>query len=137
MERSKEEELEIFVKKTIKEAGIEAPSSNFTDSVLANIRRQKPTETVPYKPVISKMNWFLIIASLIVIVVYTLLSDSTVNLPWLASFDPQSLRAAHLFNGISKMKISNTYLYGVVGFTFFVGVQVFLLKNHINKRYLV
>ncbi len=134
MEKSKEEELEIFIKKTIKEVGVETPSPNFTDSVLANISRQVTAEKVPYAPIISKTKWFWTIILLVGAVVSVMFTETSLNLPWLASFEIPSLSNG-ILNSISSLKISNTYLYGVVGVTFFVTVQVFVLKNYINKRY--
>ncbi len=134
MEKSREEELEIFVKKTVREAGVESPSHSFTDSVLDKIAHQIPSGATPYKPIISQKHWILTILLATAIVVLVLLSGATLSTPWLASFEIPDVSNG-LFDSIAAMKISNTYLYGVVGFTFFMGVQVFVLRNHINKRY--
>ena len=46
METNRDKEFDVFLKKAVKEAGLESPSDNFTSSLLARIGQQTVYSTV-------------------------------------------------------------------------------------------
>ena len=61
MEKDENIKLEAFVKKAVQEIGLEQPSANFMDNLLAKIEVKETTELkITYAPLISKRVWGLV-----------------------------------------------------------------------------
>ncbi len=137
MEENKEKELERFVQKTIKEVGLEEPSANFTHSVLSKIQLNVQERAVRHKPLISKSTWGVLTALVTGIFAYLILGNPKVEIPWLSSQKFEMSVNMDFVDALADLQLSNTFVYSLVGLVFFLGVQVVLLKNHIERRYIL
>lgn len=134
MEENKE--LDDFIRKSIKEVGLEEPSVDFTDLVLSKVELVNQKERVLItKPLLSKTTWFLILAAVVTIFGYVLLANSTVESTWLAVIQLNKLTSFNLSLNMPELSFPTTFIYGSIAIALFVWIQVFLLKQRLNKTY--
>lgn len=131
MEKNKEKELDVFLKKAIKEIELEAPSLQFTDYLLAKIEAiQEKKGAFVYEPIISKVTWIVIAIIVLSIFGYGLFGNYHSEIDWWPTFSANTI-----FKGFTKVTISRTYIYGFVGLSFFLSLQVYMIKTQYNKRF--
>jgi len=135
MEKNKDKELDIFIKRIVKEIGSEEPSIDFTDSVLSKIRSVDEKSTVVYQPLISKSTWWILAAAVTTVLLYAFFGNPDIENNWFGIFRLKELSAFNLFGKIPDLSVSDTFVYGFLVLALFTGVQVFLLKQHFDKRY--
>lgn len=134
MEENKK--LDDFVRRSIKEVGLEEPSIDFTDSVLSKIAVAKQKKNVLIaKPLLSKTTWFLTLAAVAAIFGFVLFSDSTVESKWLAAVQLNKLTSYNLSLNLPELSFSTAFIYGSIAIALFVWLQVFLIKQRLDKRY--
>ena len=102
MKENTDKYLDDLAKKIIKEGSIESPSFNFIESVMSQVLNLNKNHAIVYKPLISKSVWFLILAAIIMIVIYTVYSGEQLGgVSWINQIDFGVLsndRMAHLFH---------------------------------------
>ena len=136
MQEDSQTKFEQLIQKRIKEEGLEKPSLNFTHSVISKIESQKVNSAVTdYKPLIPKKVWYAGAAIIIGIFSYLIYGDIAVEFNWLPEMKIQQIGQLNLIERLPSFTISSIYVYAFIGLAFFVGVQVFLLKNYFDKRY--
>lgn len=136
MEDNKNKELDAFIRKVVKEVGFEKPAEDFTLSILSKIELIAKKNSVRYTPIISKSTWVGIALLVIIVFAYVIFTNSTAETAgWLNILNLNKLTAFNASLKMPELFISNTYVYGFIGLAFFVGIQVFLLKRHFEKRY--
>ncbi len=136
MEDNKNKELDAFIHKVVKEVGFEKPAEGFTVSVLSKIELIAKKNSVEYTPIISKFTWVGIVFLVITVFTYVILTNSAIETAgWLNILKLNKLTAFNTSLKMPKLFISNAYMYGCMGLAFFVGIQVFFLKHHFEKRY--
>ncbi len=134
MEENKK--LDDFIRKAIKEVGLEKPSLDFTDLVLSKIQTEEEKSAVfKFQPILSKKTWFIIICAIITLFAYLLLGDLEMESPWFSISQLNRLTAYNLSATLPDLPISSTFIYGFLIFTFFVVVQVFMLKQRVNRSF--
>lgn len=134
MEENKK--LDDFIRKTIKEVGLEKPSLDFTDLVLSKIQaEEEKTAVFEFQPILSKKAWFIIICAVIALFAYLLLGDLEIEIPWFSISQLNRLTAYNLSITVPDLPISSTFIYGFLIFTFFVVVHVFMLKQRVNRGF--
>lgn len=135
MEENKE--LDHFIRKSIKEAGLEKPSVGFTGSILSKIAVVNQNESaLVIKPLLSKTTWFLILAAITVIFGYVLLSNSTTESTWLAAAKLNKLASFNHSLNMPELSFSTTFIYGSISIALCVWIQIFLLKQRLDKSYI-
>lgn len=134
MENSKEKEWDEFLKKTVKQAGLESPSPNFTNTVLSRIEAQK-RGAVGYTPLISRTAWSIMGLLVLVFFGFAIWGDSEMEVPRWVPFDMEGLLNERVIEKFQMLQLSNTVLYGVMALAFFITIQVILLKNQVNRRF--
>jgi len=135
MEKNKE--LDDFIRKSIKEVGLETPSIDFTDSILSKIAvANEKNSLLVTKPLLSKTTWFLILAAVAAIFGYVLLGNSTTESVWLTAIQLNRLTSFNLSLNMPNLAPSATFIYGSIAIALFVWIQVFLLKQKLNRRYI-
>jgi len=134
MEENKQ--LDDFIRKSIKEVGLEEPSIDFTEALMSKlaIAHQKDNVFVA-KPLLSKTTWFFIIAAVAAVFGYVLFSDSTVESSWLAAIKLNRLTSYNLALNVPKLSFSDAFVYGSIAIALCVWLQVFIIKQSLDKRY--
>jgi hypothetical protein len=134
MEENKE--LDAFIKKSIQEVGLDTPSLDFTNSVMSKIQIETERSAVfVHKPLFSKSTWFAIISMVIAIFAYVIFGQPEQETTWLWFSKLNDLASFNLMGSMPNIAVSRTLTYGILAVTFFVWVQIFLLKKHIDKSY--
>lgn len=134
MEENKE--LDDFVRKSIQEVGLEEPSLDFTNLVMSKINSVTERSAVfEYKPLLSKPAWFVILSIVAAIFIYVILGQPEQESTWLWFSKVNRLTSFNVIGSMPNIEVSSTFLYGVLAVTFFVWIQIFLLKKHIYKTY--
>lgn len=133
MEEDKDKDLDIFLKKTIKEINLEEPSSNFTADIFSKIRPLRTKDTLVHKPLISEWVWWFIGLLISGISFFLIIDDSYVQESWFHLSKLDFLNQLNVFNGVNL--ISDTVIYGLLALTIFIYIQVFILKRYFFNRY--
>ena len=109
MEENKE--LDDFIRKTIKEVGLEKPAHDFTDSVLSKIEKaSQQTPMVVAKPLFSKLVWFFIVSGVLSIFGYVIFNSSGAEKTWLAAIQLNKLTSFNLSMNMPELNYSTTFL---------------------------
>ncbi len=145
MERDKEKELAGFVKRTVTQIKLEQPSMDFTQQIMSKLETVHEMERASvYKPLISKsVKWMLGGFGLLALAAVFFMetpewSPKLTN--WTSSFTDWWSTSKLLQEPMLELPaipVSNTYLYGILALTFFVCIQVVVLKNRLDKQYAV
>jgi len=136
MQDDKKTKFDQFIQDRIKEEGLEKPSLNFTNSIISKIETQKEhSEVTVYKPLIPKNIWYSGAAIVIAIFTYLVYGNIDMEFNWLPEKKMQAFGQLNLAERLPNFNISSIYIYAFIGLAFFVGVQIYLLKNHFDKRY--
>jgi len=134
MDDNTDKKLDAFTGKFLKDFSSETPSLDFTKEVMSKIEAATNTTIFEYKPLISKKLWFVLAVLTIGVFSYLIFGDvQTEN----ASTMSKKLAFLTEMNSFSlpKFQVSNILLYGIIGFTFFISIQMMVLKNHFDKRF--
>lgn len=135
MDKHEHNELDNFVKKMVKEAGLEAPSEHFTEQLLHKIQQLgKQGAVTAYQPLISRTTWLLLGIGFIGLFVYFLFAGSDTGMTWLSDLSFDFPEKYNILDKISKINISKTISYSVIGISLFVYIQIFLLKRYMDGR---
>lgn len=137
MEEDKNREFDHLLKKAVKQIGLEQPPIRFTETLLAKIELATKQNPIVYKPLISKKIWWLIAVVVITVFAYVILRNDTMESSWLFTLEMNWLKELGHYNPLSRVQFSDTFVYGIVGLTVFIYVQIFLLKGYMNKRYML
>lgn len=130
----KNRNLNDFIAKSVKEAGYEKPSLNFTDLVISKIGTEKQSvTTMAYEPLLSRKAWAGILCFVALVFAYLLIGDVQLDARWLARLN--SLTSFNLSGSLLDISVSSTLIYALLIGTFFVVVQVFMIKNYVDRRY--
>lgn len=128
--------LDNFIRKSVKDIGLEKPTEGFTELILSKI--QPSTQVSPafvYEPLLSKKAWFLMLLIVAAIFVYVIYGQFEQETTWLWMAKLNDLASFNLFGKIPNIPISNTFVYGMLAVTFFVCIQILILKNRVDKAY--
>ena len=136
MDDNKAKEWDAFLTKAIKEVGLEEPPVTFTASVISKIKAENKTSLISNKPLIAKPIWFIGAISVLAMVAWAILGFDTSEPRWLTSIILDDYLGLGYFNILSS-DLSTTAIYALIGFTFFVLLQVYLLKHRYEKKLLV
>jgi len=134
MDKETDRRLDQFTGKLLKDFTQEMPSLDFTTKVMAQVEVLEKSRVDKDKPLISKRLWWIFGILVSAVFSYSIFGNVQFENSWTM---PKIFDLASEISSFTmpNFRISNVFLYGVVGFTFFLGVQIFLLKNHFNKRF--
>lgn len=136
MEKNNAKKLDDFLTKTVKLMELDSPSSNFTDTVLAKINVvEEKNITTTYQALISKKVWWVLAVFVFGLSAYLLFGNFPIEDSWLHFSKLNQLMEFNLFGELDF--ISDTTVYGLIALTFFVYIQVYLLKRYFTRRYFI
>lgn len=130
MKKNDDEAIERLVAKMMQHTSLEKPSDNFTKNIMASIISNETSVTFAYKPLISKRTWMIIAAAIFGIVIYCLTAPSAA-VPGF-TFIPNYLQK--IGKSVPVFQVSSTTASVLVVATLMICVQIFLLKNYLNKK---
>jgi len=126
--------LEKFTEYIVNEVGMETPSTNFLDNVMKSVKLEcKTSASVIYKPLISKSVWGLIIVLFFALIVFVV-TGSTVNHYFIEAIDLKIINDISEIDLFKNIHFSKTFTFSFMLFSAFVVIQLFVIKNYINKH---
>jgi len=138
MEENKDKQLDDFVKKVVKNTGLETPSDDFTQSIMSKIVAQnEKSMATRYKPLISKTSWLVLGSIALFLLAYAIFGNLDLNVSWIPRIDEVAPVEIRFFNTLANLQLPNTLVYSLTGLTFFIYVQIILLKKHLENRYAI
>lgn len=138
MEENKDKQLDDFVKKVVKNTGLETPSDDFTQSIMSKIVAQnEKSMATRYKPLISKTSWLVLASIALFLLAYAIFGNLDLNVSWIPRIDEVAPVEIRFFNTLANLQLPNTLVYSLTGLTFFIYVQIILLKKHLENRYAI
>lgn len=134
MESKSDKKLNEFTDKFLKDFTFETPSFDFTTQVMSKIETLSNSRATEYKPLISKRIW--VVLAMLVLGAFSFLIFANVQMEsaFLSAIQSDIRSNLQVLN-LLDFEMPNVFLYGVVGFTFFISIQILLLKNHFDKRF--
>jgi len=136
MQKDKNLNFDEFIKKRVKSEGLETPSMNFTNTIISNIEAQSVLSKEIYgKPLIPKYLWYSGAVMLLLLFSYLIYGNIDVSLSWIPEGKLQQIGQLNLLDKLPNFNVSSIYVYAFVGLAFFVGIQIYLLKSHFDKRF--
>lgn len=134
MEENKE--LEDFIRKSVKEVGLEKTSVDFTENVLSKIDLESRENVLEHKPLFSKTVWFVVLSAVALIFGYAIFGGSSSESTWLAAVQLNKLTSFNLSLNIPKFSLPTAFIYGSVAIALSVWIQVLIVRQRINKKYI-
>lgn len=134
MEENKK--LDDFIKKSVQEVGLEKPSLDFTDLVLSKIEvESEKSPAFQYQPILSKSTWFIILAMVAAIFGYVIFGNPNLENTMFSFSQLNKMTAFNILGEIPSPEVSNTFIYSFLIFTIFVILQVFMIKQRLDRHY--
>ena len=132
--KAEDKHIEELINNMMKDVEMESPSADFTHMVMAQIDADKQSNTIRYKPLISKHVWLIIGCAILGTCAYLLLNTSNYESSWLNRLDLGQFTNNSITQTLSGFTLPKTVMYTVLGFALMICVQVPLLKHYFNKR---
>lgn len=133
MEDNKDQILDSFAKKQLKELSLDSPSKGFTNAIMSTITAKEAKKVIVYQPLISKKVW-LGIAVLIVGVFFIPFQTQEDSILKKVSLDLSFLDRINVSGMFDGLAVSSTTFYAVLLFSIMIAVQIFYIKGYFNKR---
>ena len=127
MEESKN--IEKLIDKVMLDDELHSTSTDFTNTIMAQVEQMNQQKVFEYKPLISKKIWVLICVSIIAVLTYITLYGNLAKSKWMNYFELNLSK-----NLIPELSFSNTIIYAVTIVSVLFLVQIIILKNYFNKR---
>ncbi|AXP81791.1 hypothetical protein CJ739_2725 [Mariniflexile rhizosphaerae] len=132
--------LDQLAKKVMKDAPLETPSFDFTNTVMSQVSGLSHNKVIAYKPLISKTGWIFILVGFLILVFFVLFGNQTSSSGWLNTIDFSMFSNNGIAQALSNFKIpsftiSKTLTYAIVLFGVMVCIQISFLKHHFNQRF--
>ncbi len=133
MKNNEDEPIQKLVDRIMAETALESPSLDFTSKVMSEVLSAEKTRTSVYKPVISKKGWFVIFATIISLFAFLLFNTKNNATGYNLNFSiPRFEKILNLFPGFQVSPMTANVLLAA---TIMLFVQIFLLKNYLDKRF--
>jgi len=124
--------IDRITEKIIKDAGLHQPSTDFFSNVMEAIETQSVSQTIVYKPLISKTMWTILFALTALILVLLFIFPVFSETPLFGQLTiPEGFNFK--FN-LPEIHLSKTTIYGI-GFLALFFLQIPFLKKQLNNSY--
>lgn len=136
MKESENKYVDNLSKKIIKEAAVESPSFNFTDTVMSQIETLSVRSSVTaYKPLISIKGWLVIAIVFIALLIIMIMTSEGYSLGLLNKINFSIISNNKMTEALSNIKISKTLTYTIALFGLMLSIQIPWLKHYFDKRF--
>lgn len=136
MEENKEKQLDDFIKKIVLESGLEQPSEDFTATVLSKVvLEEKQSETILFKPLISKFTWGVLAAVVIGIIAFVNYGKVDTEISWLPTLKLDTLVKYNPFDALPSVAMSDSFTYALLALVLFVCIQLFAFKRYLDRQF--
>ena len=133
MKNKEDKYIEQLVEYLMTETSVESTSIYFTSKVMSQVLSVEKKKSFVYKPVISKKMWFIILGGLLALFAFLFFNMNTTTSKF--SFNLSIFSFDKWFSSFSGIHISPMTGNVLLVATLMLFVQIFILKNHFNKRF--
>ena len=137
MKNNTDNHLDKLFKKVMQESLLEAPSSDFTTNVMSQINALKVSDVTVYKPLISKMGWFVIATVVVSISGYFVFNNTLEGINWFNTIDFSIITNNKITEALSGFTLSNKTVYAVVLFGIMLFIHIPILKKRFDEELVV
>jgi len=131
-----DKKLDDFIRKSIKDIGLESPSVDFSDLIQAKIlTNTNLSPHLTYKPLLPKTVWVFVVLFVAVIFAHAVFGQPELQTTWFSMAQLNKLASFNILGKIPIIPISSTLVYGILTFTIFVWVQILIIKKRVDKHY--
>jgi len=137
-----DKKIEDFTKNIINEVELETPSNDFVAKVMNSVKLESEISVVKkYKPLIPLKGWIFIAFVFTLLITYILtgpsMDSSILSNQDFSFFDKvPSINIVDYISSINifdSIHLSNTFTFSFVFFSVLVVIQLFVIKNYVNK----
>ena len=133
MKNKEDKNIENLVENLMAETSVENPSIEFTAKVMSGIFAVEKNKVFMYKPVISKRIWFIILGTIVALFAFIIFNTSMTFAG--SNLDLAFLTFDRFLKSLPIFQISSMTANVILVATIMVFIQIFLLKNYLNKRF--
>ncbi len=133
MKNKEDKYIEKLVENLMDQSSPETPPMDFTTKVMSQVLSAEKSKALVYRPVISKKAWFIIFGVIVALFAFLLLNLKTT--PSAFNIDLSVFSFDKRFNPYPGLHISPMTANILLVATLMLFVQIFLLKNYLNKRF--
>jgi hypothetical protein len=133
MEDNKDQILDNFAKKQLKELSLDSPSKGFTNAIMNTITAKEAKKVITYQPLISKKVW-LGIAALVVGIFFIPFQAQEDSILKKVSIDFSFLDHINTTGIFDGLAVSSNTFYAALLFSVMISIQIFYLKGYFSKR---
>lgn len=134
MEENKK--LDDLVRAAVKEAGLDVPPLDFTDSILVKILPEAKRNSVfIHQPLLPKWVWIVILCVFVIICIYAVFDTSDVETTLFSFGKMNQLASVNVFGKVPNLNLSSIYVYAFSIFSIFAIIQIIMAKRRIDKFY--
>ncbi len=134
MKNKENKNIEKLVENLMAETAMEIPSVDFTAKVMSGVFAVEKKKSLVYKPLISKWAWYIILGSFACLFSFVLFKNHQ-NTPMESYFNFSLFNSEKFFHFFSGLEIPPIASYVFLIATVMIFIQIFFLKNYLNKRF--
>lgn len=136
MQDNTEQHLDKLAKKVMTTSSLEKPSLDFTTNLMSKIEDIGVSNTVVYKPLISKRVGTIIFVLVIAGLAFAIFGNNIQSSGWFDTIDLSVLSDNKVTETLSSFSfsVSNILMYAIVFFGLAFFIQITVLKNYHQKR---
>lgn len=134
-DEASERELEKLAGKIFRDDTLNVPSLDFTSKVMSRIEVARHHSITAYVPLISRKVWGILGLGLLGTFLFSFLTEDQNKVGiWYNNFELPQFQLPNILDRLPAIPISDTLVYGILAFTLFLYVQIFILKKYMDGR---
>jgi len=134
METNDDKKLDQLIGKYIRLTSLDSPSQGFEERIMQKLRTAKILNKTPYKPLISKFTWSLLVLTFLTLVTYVMVTSEGENYLWLKNINYEPVFVGSFFKSFDQLKFSSITFYSLICFCIVLAIQLPVLKHYFDKQ---
>lgn len=134
MKNKEDKNLEKLVENLMAETSLASPSIDFASKVMSGVMAVEKRKSFVYKPVISKWAWLIILGSIVCLFAFIIL-DNPQSASTHGYFNFTVFNFEKMLKSFPMFQISSMTANVLLTATSMILIQIFFLKNYLNKRF--
>ena len=130
-----ERELDKLAGKVFQDKTLNVTSLDFTSKVMSQIEVARNRSITTYVPLISRKVWGILGLGLLCVFLFSFLMEDSIEVGmWYYNIEWPEFQFPDILDRLPTMFLSDTLVYGILAFTLFLYVQIFVLKKYLDER---
>lgn len=128
-------ELDKLAGKVFRVKTLDVPSADFTSKVMSRIEVAGHRNITAYVPLISGKVWGIFGFGLLCVLLCPFLTEDANKVElWKDYIELPEFQLPGIFGRLPAMFLPDNLVYGILAFTLFLYVQIFVLKKYLDER---